>query len=375
MMYNGFKMRILNRYLIKEFFPPFFFGAFLFTFILLMDKMIYLNKLLVKGVNIFTVSLLLIYYLPAIFAVTVPIGFLTGTLMVFGRLSMDNEITAMKASGISLYRLLLPMLLLSLIFSLLAFLIIDMLLPQANYAFKNLYYRLVSKSPTLELEERVFLDIGNHRVYIEKIKKAKGRKPLLQGIIIYQMQEESLPRIIIAREGKWVVDPDKSKITLKLFRGTIHELDKENPDQYQELKFEAHDLDLKIAQDFNPGKVSVSAREMSMKELRGRIEEYKKRRIKVNSLLVELYKKVSIPSACLVFALIGVPLGTFTRRGGRGIGFIMSLVLVFFIYYPLLAVGEMMGKKDILPPLFSVWLPNIVLGAIGIFLLFRLMKR
>jgi lipopolysaccharide export system permease protein len=365
-------MRILNRYLIKELFPPFFFGLSLFTFIFLMDKMIYLSRLFVKGVNIFTVILLLTYYLPAIFAIAIPIGFLMGTLMAFGRLSMDNEITALKASGISLYRLLLPILLLSLIFSLLAFLIIDTLLPRANYAFKNLYYRSISKSPDIGLEERVFLDIGNHRLYIEKIGR---KKSLLQGVIVYQKQGESLPQIITAQEGKWLTSPDKSKITLKLLNGTIHKLDRENPEQYQELKFETHDLNLEIAKDFNRGKASVSAREMSMKELKGRIQEYKKRQIKVNSLLVELYKKVSIPLACLIFGLIGVPLGTFTRRGGKGIGFIMSLVLVFFIYYPLLTLGEIMGKKGILPPLFSVWLPNIVLGAIGLFLLFRLMKR
>ena len=371
-MYN-MNVKILNRYLIKELSPPFFFGLVLFTFILLMDKIIYLTDLFItKRVNFSAIILLFTYLLPSFFAITIPMAVLIGVLMTFGRLSADNEITAIKASGISFRYLVIPLLIISLLFTLLTFLVINTLLPRANYAFKNLFFHLIHKSPVIELEERTFLDIGKHRLYIDKIKR---KKSLMQGITVYETEEKKLPKIITAREGKWITETSaKSKITLKLIDGTIHKLDKENPDKYQEITFDTHDLNLEVAEDFNPGKASISAREMSMKDLKKRISEYRKRRIKVNSLLVELYKKVSIPFACLVFTLLGIALGTVSKRGDKTIGFGISLVLILF-YYLFLALGETIGKKGILSPLLAVWLPNIILGSAGIFLLFRVMRK
>lgn len=371
-------MKILYRYFILEHLASFLLGLFIFTFIFVMDKIFILSELLVtKHVALSLIIKLFIYYLPATFAITIPMGVLTAILITWGRLSANNEITAIKAVGISLNSLICLAISLGLLFFLLNVLLNDTFLPRSNYAYKNLYYQIVQKKPTVSIEEQVFAEIDGKEVYVNKID---NKKNIMKGIYLYEkIREEDgdvLFRYIFAKEGCWkknIGDKDRDKVLI-LKDGTIHQTLEKEQEKYHIMRFNTHEIVFKSQEKTYHGEYCKGLREMTSKELREKIKEYKKRNIDINLFLVELYKKVSIPFACVVFTLIGTPLGLLTKKSGKSIGLGLS-ILIIFIYYLFLVCGETLGKKGLLTPLFSMWLPNIVLGVVGIILCMFTIRR
>ncbi len=277
----------------------------------------------------------------------------------------------MKAGGIHTYRIMGPIILFGLFLSLVMFFFNDKVVPQANNNFKSLYYEIAHKRPVLKVEEHTFTDIKNYTLYVENVNH---KTSLMNGVVIYKREDGKLPTMITAMQGIWIVN-NEQEIILKLSNGSIHQTDELDPGKHSKLSFNNYIINIDISDSntqYSMRKKSI--REMNRNELKEEISALRKNNIKHNSLLVELNMRSVISFACFVFVLIGLPLGIKMHRSGKSIGFGVSLALIF-LYYSLLVLGITFGEKGHLPPAVSVWIPNIVIGVIGIFLISKSLKQ
>lgn len=363
-------MKILRRYILKELAGPFFFSFAIFTFAMLTGNLIKLADLVInKGVDFFSICKLFFYMLPWLFTFTVPMSVLTATLLTFGRLSADNEITAMKASGISLYRLVFPLVIVGLIVSLISYELNDWILPRLRFESRKLVAQIGVKNPTAYLEAGTFIKaFKNYIVFIYGIEKNK-----LTNIRIYQPQEGRPTRTIIASRGEISYIPEKDAIRLKLMNGTSDEPNPKDPNNFYKLNFKTYymTLDLRAGREL---KIEKKKSDMSIAELKKEMKKLTAEGISPAPLIIEIHKKISYSFSSLVFVLIGVPLALMARRGEKTIGFGLSL-LVIVAYYILLLGGEALAIKGVLFPSLGIWLPNIIFGAIGPALIFWMAEQ
>jgi LPS export ABC transporter permease LptF/LPS export ABC transporter permease LptG len=360
--------RILDRYIWKELVFPFMLGLFVFTFLLLLDKIFDLTDLIInKGVPVYLVLLLLAYILPAFLVLTIPIGLLLAILVAFGRLSSDMEVVALKASGVSPLRLLRPVLLFALgVAGLTGYLMVEAV-PRANYAFKSLIFDILRTQASVGIKERVFNDtFGNFVIYVEEI--APDQIALRNVFVADERNPEEL-RVVTAREGRLLSDEVNRRVTLRLLDGTVHETAPRSFQKYRQVMFRLYDLTLTLENPLvRAGEAPKGDREMTMAELQQSVVEAVQAGGSPNPFQVEIHKKYAIPTACLVFALIGLPLGIRAHRGGRWTAFVLLLPIVLF-YYVFLTVGEQFGDAGRIPPWVAMWTPNILAASLGLYLL------
>lgn len=363
-------MKILRKYILKELAGPFLFAFVIFTFAMLTGNIIKLADLVInKGVNLFLVIQLLLYLLPWLFTFTVPMAVLTATLLTFGRLAADNEITAMKASGISLYRIVFPLIIVGLIISLISYELNDWILPRLKYESRKLIAQIGVKNPTAYLEPGTFIKaFKNYIVFIYGIEKNK-----LSNIRIYQPQEGRPTRTIIASKGEIEYLEDRNSIRLKLINGTADEPNPKDPNNFFKLNFKTYvmTLDLREVGDRN---VEKKKSDMSIAELKREIKKLNEQKVNPAPLIIEIHKKISYSFSSLIFILIGVPLALMARRGEKAIGFGLSLC-VMVLYYLLLLGGEALAIKGLLFPAVGIWLPNMLFGVLGPALIFWMAEQ
>lgn len=363
-------IKIIDRYIIRELITSFLLGLLIFTFTLLMDKIIKLTEMVInKGVPLSSILKLIVYILPSFFSVTIPMAVLLSVLVTFSRLSADSEITALKASGVSLYRLLPPVATLSTICFIFTTYIMISLLPSGNYAFKNLLFNIVRTRATVEIEPGVFNDTFDGLViYVREISSSRE----LRGVFISDARDPKEPYIIAANKGALLSDPSNLKVILKLWDGSIHSQIKDGL-SYNRARFNSYDLQLELSRDLTVDAVPKGSREMSLSELMANVERAKREGVNYYGWLVDIHKKFSIPFACMIFGIIGPPLGLFTRRSGRLGGFAVSIGIIL-IYYIFISTGENLSDEGAVHPFFAMWTPNIIFGAFGI-LLFNLSAK
>ncbi|MFH0771384.1 MAG: LptF/LptG family permease [Candidatus Omnitrophota bacterium] len=363
-------MKILRRYILNELAGPFFSSFVIFTFAMLTGNLIKLADLVInKGVDFISVGRLFLYMLPWLFTFTVPMAVLTASLLAFGRLSADNEIAAIKASGISLYKLILPMIMVGLIISLISYELNDWILPRLRFESRKLIVQIGIKNPTAYLEAGTFIKaFKNYIVFIYGIEKNK-----LSNIRIYQPQEGHPTRTIIASKGEIVYIPEKDVIRLKLTNGTSDEPNPKDPNNFFKLNFKTYymTLDLKEGRALN---IEKKKSDMSIAELNQEIRKLAQEGVNPSPLIIEIQKKISYSFSSLIFILIGAPLGLMARRSEKALGFGLSL-LVIVTYYLLLLGGEALAIKGALYPAVGIWLPNIVFGVIGPALIFWIAEQ
>lgn len=360
--------RILNRYVAKEITVPFFLGLAAFTSILLMDKILKLTELVVdKGVKLTEVLSLIAYILPAFLAITIPMAFLLAVLMAFGRLSADEELTAIKSSGISLAQMMPPVLTIAAAAFLATLLMTAFAMPWGNHSFKTKTYQIVREKVDAEITPGKVIDsFGGMALYVSREERATGR---FKGVLLSDERDGTTASTIVAREGEIVAQPDDLSVTLRLYDGTIHREGLKNPLQYNVINFDTYDITLSM--DFEKRKerrIQKGDRELSIAELLERARRLREKGGDYNYLMVELHKKFSIPFACIVFAFIGVPLGIQGKRSGKAHGFVVTLILVM-VYWAFLLAGEAMGDRGKVPPFLGMWAPNIFFLLIGLHLL------
>jgi len=361
-------VRIIDRYIWKELIAPFFLGLIIGTFLLLIDRIFDMMDLIInKGVPVYLVLNLFAYLLPSILVLTVPIGVLFSILVAFGRLSADMEIVALKACGVSPLRLLWPVLAFGVTATAVTgYLMIDAL-PRANYAFKSLVFDIVRTTASAGLKERVFNDtFGNFVIYVDEIATDQVG---LRNVFVSDERKPDEQRFITAREGRLLSDEVNRRVTLRLLDGAIHETSPNALQKYRQVGFRLYDISLVLE---NPLVKQSGApkgdREMSLAELRQATVKAVELKGNPNPYLVEIYKKFAIPSACLVFSFLGVPLGIRAHRGGRMGSFVALIPIVLFYYFGL-TLGENIGDHGRIPPWLAMWAPNMIVGAVALYLL------
>jgi lipopolysaccharide export system permease protein len=359
-------------YILKEILPIFLIGMMVFTIILLMDKILKLIEMIVtRGVSLSDILMLLFYLSPSFLIFTIPMSVLLSTLISFGRLSGDSEITAFKASGLSLYQLFLPVFIFSIAAYLLTTLCVFYGLPWGNLGFRTTLYKIAQSKADIEIKERVFNDLFDGLVvYVEKVP-IQGKK--MEGILIYDERDKGNTNTIFAKEGLLSPNPKSQEVILRLFDGDIHRFDL-RADVYQKIKFDAYDLKLELAKALSAMGKKLRDHELSVEDIKGKIQQKKGSGQDSTPQEVELHKRYAIPFACIVFGLIGVPLGIQPRRSGRSFGFVFSILLLL-AYYISLTGSEILALRRTIPPYLAGWAPNALFGGFGIYLLIKTAKE
>ncbi len=367
----GLRPSILDRYVVREVLPPTGLGLLLFTFILLLDQISQLMKILVsRGADLQTVVRAFLYILPSIFSVTIPMAFLLGVLLAFGRMASDSEIVALRASGVSPLSLLRPVGLLSAATMALTFYVVAQALPAANQAYRELIFSLVVSKAKSGMQPRVFNDdlIPGIVIYVSDIEPQSGE---WRNVFMHDNRVPQRPKVVVARSGRLDIDREKKKVEIDLQQGAIYTFQAVTPTAYDRLDFQDHNWPLPFEQFFPVIPLAKGDREMTLAELKAMIADLKsqgKGPVDWYRYDVEFHKKFAIAGACVVFGLLGLGLSLGSKKEARSAAFGLS-VAVIFVYYVLIRLGEQAGDTGMLRPWLAMWAANIVLGAIAIFLL------
>lgn len=363
-------MRLLPKYLLKETVMPFLMALTLITFLLITNRLLTLVDLVLKhGVSLWSVFKMLAYLLPNTFALTVPMSLLVAVLLAMGRLAADLELVAMRAGGVSLSRLQAPLLGVGLALSLGMAAFNEYALPQANLAYKQLFYQIVSNKSDVAIQEKSFVrDFEGMIVYVNgRVKGARGKQAdRLEQISIVKPRTETEPtQWIQARWGRVVSDAARLNVYLELNDGTVQFSPLGKPSQLTELGFVRSRVDLDIGGALQQSQTDAKKpQEMSLRELTPLLAKMPDSDGRKRGYAVELHRKWSLPFACLAFVLVAFPLGSLTRKGGRMLGFVMALAVIF-VYYLLLSLGETFSLDGRMHPMAGIWMPNLALFALA----------
>jgi len=363
-------LKIIDRYILKEIAYPFFLILFVLTFVLLMGKIIQLMDLMVnKGVSFIDISKLFLLLTPSFLILTIPISLLISILIGLGRLSGDNELTILKASGMSLYRLVGPVALASLIAFTITAVTSLFLVPHSKYATKNLLFNVAKKKASVGIKEKVFNDDFKGIVLYAESIPVHG--DYMEGVIIQDTRISKEPSTIIAEKAFLVSDPSLMTVTLRLENGSTHTVDKMLKN-YRKMDFNSYDVNLDIESSIAEAK-KVGAKdstEMTVWELSQKLKTAGLEDAVFREMAIEFYKTITTPLACIVFGILGIPLSIRAHRAVRSRGFTLGLIIVF-IYYIIRLGGEALIETGRLSPLIGTWSPNIIFCIAGFYLLIR----
>jgi lipopolysaccharide export system permease protein len=351
--------KIIDRYIFKELLDPFLFGLISFSLILSASMVLFelVRAVILQGLPLITALQVFLYRLPGVMIYIFPMATLLASLLGFGRMSKDSETIAFKASGISFYRMIIPVIIMGLLISVITLLFYEIVVPESNKAAKNLIIETQARRAP-RIEENVFvpeIEQGElKRIFYAR--RLKGQ--VLEGVIVSEFSDGQLSQIINAKTAEW----QKDRHTW-LFRNGIIYLLSEVGEYKHLIKFEEQQIAIKYTPaDFYAG--DRSPEDMNIRELSDFIRLKEKMGVKVTDFKIQLNMKVSIPFACLVFALLGAPLGLSPRRASSSIGLGFSILVIFF-YYVLMFFSMALGELEWISPATSAWIPNLITGGIG----------
>lgn len=343
------------------------------TFAFLIGNVVKLADYVInKGVELMYVWKLFLCLIPDLLSYAIPLSILTATLLAFGRLSSDNEITAMRANGINLYRISMPAIIIGLFLSMLSIPLHDKIIPISHYRARMLLKEVGLRHPAAYLEAGTFIrGFKDYILFIYDIAYGKD-KTVFKNIRIYQPQKDGPTRTIVAKRGEIISLADKNTIKLKLIDGTSEEPNPINPRHFYKLNFKTYYLTLTL--DASTMEESgKNTKEMTFDELLQNANELKKSGIDSTPLIRRLHKRIASSFASLAFVLMGLPLAITTRRSEKSIGVGLAFGLAT-IYWLLLAFGQVLATKDILPIWLAMWFGNITLIVIGLIMMHFVVK-
>jgi len=364
-----FRARIIDRYIMRELLAPFFLSIAVLTLALFLQRMFRLVELvLYKGSTLAATGKLLLYIMPGFLAITIPMSLLVAALTAFTRLSSDSEVTAMKASRISLYAMVRPVMQFAFVLFIVTSVIAHFLAPLATYAFKAHLFNMVKSRAMIGLDQGVFSSAFDGMViYVDKMNSLDD----ISGIFISDERSASEPYTILAKQGRLITNPDTFNVTLVMEQGTIH--------------VQPHAEGAYSLMSFDTGKLFLDIDEASFKrnEDAGRnIDEldsltlYRSWRAAraekkpVKAMEIEFQKRMSVSYACLVFGLIGAPLGIRKSRSGKSAGIALSIGVIL-VYYLVLGTAARLAESGALSPLAATWIPNGLITAAAIAMLIK----
>ena len=420
-------MRILTRYLLRVHVGPFLFALLALTSLLFVNVVARrLPELAGKGLSASVILEVLVLSLPHIVALTLPMAVLVAVLYAFSQLAADNEITALKASGVNLVSLMVPLVVAGTVLAAFMVYFNDRILPETNHDLKLLLMDVNRKSPTLQLKEQVINEIQTRdmqsRYFLQaaSIDRVTNR---LRGVVIYDLSLGGRDRTVYADSGRMAFNREQTDLFLTLYDGSIEETKEIEPHRFQRIFFKEQMLMLagigNVLQRTNEDAYR-SDREMSLAMLSAGVDSARKdleaakknaQRIgvmavepalagasrdsaemalrsasaearmyaaqaatakqRMNELQVEWHKKFAIPFACIVFVLLGAPLAVRFPRGGPGMVIALSLS-IFGIYSISLIGGESLGDKGRVEPFWGPWAPNLIFLPFSLWALARI---
>ena len=367
-------MKILRTYVLRELLTPFLLSLLFFTFVFLVGSLVKMAELLVnKGVSLFDIGKILLLLVPKLLSFTLPTSALTAILLVFGSFAQNNEITAMRASGVNILSVMLPVILVTFLLSLVTLFLNDQVQSRAQFAYRQAVKDLLLKRPMAYLEAGKF--IKDFQDYIILTQRIDGNR--LYEITIYQPQEKGKStRTIIAEWGEIITSKDDKTLTLKLYNGTSDEPNPEDPRIFYKLNFKTFELPPIHLGREDPGKREKKVKDMSLDEIVYGLQHEEKARVDLDfhrELEAEFHRKISFSFAPLVFALVGLPLALITRRGEAVVSFTLAIGIVA-LYYVFFVWGRAVTLEGYLPPFLALWIPNVFMAGCGIFLMRRFVR-
>ena len=358
-------MRILTRYILKEVLSHAFLGGILFTFVLFMRDLPHLLELIVRNsTSLGVVAEIFLLMLPNMFTVTIPMAVLVGILLGLSRLAADSEITAMRASGIGVWSFVGVVALVAVTAWGAGLVNALYLAPKATAATLRLESELLNAQASYEVQPRVFNEeFKNYVFYVQDVRASSGSTNWRQ-IFLADLTDPSAPKITTGASATVVSRKDQGAI-MRLRDGTEHQTVANQPDEYNVSTFAQTDLPLALSAQSDTHVTRSDAPMLAMpnRELLARGQKAHGRPYQI-----EFQKRLAFPSACLVLMLVGVPLGISSKRGGKGAGFVLTILLVF-VYYFLSSTGTALARQSKLPVIVGVWLVNVLFAVFGLVLL------
>ncbi|HUY82306.1 MAG TPA: LptF/LptG family permease [Acidobacteriaceae bacterium] len=363
-------MRIFTRYILKEVLSHAFLGLMLFTFVLLMPNLPYLMELIVRNsTSLGSVAEVFLLILPNMFTVTIPMAVLVGILLGLSRLAADSEITAMRASGVGVWRFVGIVALVGIAAWGVDLVNTTYLAPKATLAMQRLESNLLNAQASYEVQPRVFNEEFKHYVFYVQDVRASMRSTNWREIFLADLSDPTAPKITTGASATVVTHKGQGAV-MRLRDGTEHQMSATNPGKYDISTFAQMDLPLTITAQ-SDGRVVRSDTPMLAMTNRQLLAHGRKPHGRLYA--IELQRRFAFPAACLVLMLVAVPLGISFKRGGKGAGFVLTVVLVF-LYYFLSSTGTALARQSKIPVVVGVWAVN-VLFAIGGVLLLRQMSK
>ncbi len=366
-------MRILTRYILREVVSHAAIGAAIFTFILFTKDLGHILELVVRNsAPVGSVLKVVSLSLPLAFTITIPAGVLVGILIGLSRLAADSEITAMRASGIGVWSFLRILGIFVLSAWLLAMLNGVYLAPYSQAALGKLSDRLKTAQASFEVQPRVFYE-GFPKIvlYVQDVHGGT-RAAVWKGVFLADNSTPGSPRIWQAEQGI-LVSEGPTRLHLHLVNGSTHETDAKDPDRYQISSFQQTDIPIELpAAENKPDVEPVPVSEMTTRQLLEHASSAPP--ATARWYLIEFHRRLALPAACVVLALVGIPLGLSSKKGGKSSGFVLAIGLVF-LYYSASLIGLSLARQGRVSPGFGVWLADIVFLIGGGFLLWRAERR
>jgi LPS export ABC transporter permease LptG/LPS export ABC transporter permease LptF len=382
----------LDRMIAREVIVPAALGFVTYTFLLMMRGLFGLiEQIFVRGLPVRDALGVLGLTLPHVVVLTIPMGYLFGVLLAAGRLSVDNEIIALQASGISARRLVRPIVIVAVLLALANGYLYNVVIPQSHRELKNLRVRLFSAARNLgRIQPGVFYEeFPNLLLYVRSVDEETGD---WEDVLVYDSSSPGEERLTLAQRGRVLVAGGMSEGAgaiataamsqpwIVLEEAVTHQFLRARPATYRvnnnrELRFRPR------VQGAGVARYDVAMRERDTGDLvrlirsEGRVEgeelrpERQERDLRIAEL--ELHRRFAVPAASIVFALLALPLGIGSRSGGRGRGFVISVAVVL-VYYVLGNNGEVLAMEGSMPPWLGMWLPSIALTVLAVILMSRM---
>ena len=358
--------QLLYTYLATEMLAPFFASFLIMNCVFFLVKLIpFLNFVLELKIDLADFTRLFSYLFPNIFLYSIPMSAMMGVTIGFARLSSDSEILALKASGISMYKIIPPVVIVTAVISLFTAYFSIKLIPLSEIAMKQLTYQLLKEKVNKGIKPHVFTEaLGDVVVYVDAIDKSTGN---WTDVWVSDMRGVVSPTITMASSGRMESNIEDMNVSIVLHKGSLHKPSNENA---QIVEFDQYRINIPLKPPNSKATRLKKRNVLSMSELlaasRDEEESIKQRR----ALLIEFHKRMVLPAGCLLISLIGLPLGLQARPGKKAIG-IQAGLGIFILYYIFFTIGKSLAEKATLPVSIAMWGPNFIFFCLAIFWIYR----
>jgi lipopolysaccharide export system permease protein len=359
-------MRILRNYILKECLQPFTLSISVLTSVFLLGYLPQLaNKVINNGVSLSAMCQVFMYNIPILLGYTLPIACLITVILAFGHMSSENEILAMRASGIHLLRLLVPLVFVGIALCLVDYILNDRVIPNAFDAQTRILQETGSQDPSAMLEPGSFINAFDK--YIIFIYRMEG--DLLYGVRIYQPSPNRPTRTIIAQEGEFVHVPGKDQLMLKLINGTSDEPDLRNPNNIYKLNFQQSFITMDLSKKKSTSE--KKSRAMTLRELSVKISSLRKIAVDPSPLITEYHRRLAWSLSPLIFILLGFPFAAITNRRAKSANLLFALLFAA-PYYILSLACQGMATQNVYSPIQLMWAPDCLALALAVFFNWKL---